>query len=162
MRLARIVGGYLAACVVAGLAMSLVAPLWDVHTGRLRLPQMTELERGAGNLLLMTTVVAGFGAVIVFIPAAIVVAIAEALRLRSSVFYAGAGVVAVMVGFSIFARNPAFPWSLVTMMAAIPKLILNREYLMFFWAPGVVGGLVYWWIAGRTAGSWRVAQGVTP
>ena len=34
--------------------------------------------------------------------------------------------------------------------------------LLTFGVAGLIGGLVYWRIAGRTAGSWRVAQEATP
>ena len=78
-------------------------------------------------------------AVVVFVPAMIVIVIAEALALRSLFFYALAG------GIGGLLYGLAFP-------AAANSFDPTVEIAL---AAGVAAGLVYWLFAGRTAGLWR-------
>jgi hypothetical protein len=91
-------------------------------------------------------VAVGFGAfllsVFAFLPAMIVIALAEAFRLRSVFFYAalgGLGMLALYYGAGFadhFAGSP-----------------MPRE-LELVAASGIVAGLVYWLLVGRNAGRW--------
>jgi hypothetical protein len=88
--------------------------------------------------------VVGFGAVIVsalaLLPAVIVVMLAEALRLRSLLFYAAAGGLGLLALYYGLGLAPADTRG-------------GREFEIVA-AAGIVGGLVYWALAGRNAGRW--------
>jgi hypothetical protein len=76
------------------------------------------------------------------LPAILVIAVAEAFRLRSAVFYAAAGgalAFAYCYGFGFTGDHMDFPMAVL---------------VQAFVASGIVAGLVYWLIAGRNAGRW--------
>jgi hypothetical protein len=76
-----------------------------------------------------------------FVPALIGVVIAEALALRSWIYHAANGAVAAWLGFAL-TRDLREEYRFLT----DPGPLL---------AAGLVGGLVYWLIAGWTAGFWK-------
>ena len=91
-------------------------------------------------------VMVGFGFFFIslfsLLPAIVVIALAEAFRLRSIVFYAAAGgalAFAYCYGFGLTGDRTDF--SLAALVQA-------------FVAAGIVAGLAYWLIAGRNAGRW--------
>jgi hypothetical protein len=93
------------------------------------------------------SVAVGFSAVLIsglaLLPAMIVIAIAEAFRLRSVLFYAavgGLGFLALYYGAGFADRVAGGP--------------MTRE-MEIIAAAGIVAGLVYWLLAGRNAGKWR-------
>ena len=114
-----------------------------VLTVGVMLPQWWDLlsfgmEQGAFS------VVVGFGAFFLsafaLLPAMFVLALAEALRLRSLLFYAaggGLGLLALYYGLGLAS------------MDGRP----TREFEIVA-AAGIVAGLVYWALAGRNAGRW--------
>lgn len=76
------------------------------------------------------------------LPAMIVIVVAEAFRLRSIVFYAGAGgglAFLYCYGFGLTRADADFSFAAL---------------VQAFVAAGIVAGLVYWLIAGRNAGRW--------
>jgi hypothetical protein len=82
-------------------------------------------------------------AAVALIPAALLIAIAEGLRLRSFVFYALAG--AAMACYGGLGHG---------FMAK-----LGFDHTSEVWAAsGIAAGLIYWLLAGRRAGAWRDAQ----
>jgi hypothetical protein len=81
-----------------------------------------------------------FVSAIAFVPAIIVILIAETLSLRSLFFYALAG------GASGVLYGLTFPAAAATPFDRTVQITL---------AAGVAAGLVYWLVAGRTAGLWR-------
>jgi hypothetical protein len=93
--------------------------------------------------------ISGVAAIIIFsvgfLPACLVIALAEGLALRSAVIYGviGAALALAMAYGLDFAGYPAAPDG---------DLARNREV---FAAAGIAGGLVYWMIAGRRAGAWK-------
>jgi hypothetical protein len=89
-------------------------------------------------IVVSTLVIAGYG----LLPGMIVLAIAEGFRLRSIVFYAAAGAAAAML---------IAPGSSAPIHA---RDLLGREQELIA-ASGIVAGLIYWALAGRTAGAWR-------
>jgi NADPH:quinone reductase-like Zn-dependent oxidoreductase len=147
-RLARIVGAYLAASLAAGIAVALtlvsrlIAALVqaDTHARMLAPPNPVDV------FLWTTWLTGGLAAVYAFIPAALIIAFAEARDLRSAAYYSGAGIVAAIAALSIMFRT----------------LHLVGSDLLILGAGGGVGGLVYWWIAGRSAGDWRGAPPAHP
>lgn len=78
--------------------------------------------------------------VIAFVPAMIVILIAETFGLRSLFFYALAG------GAGGLLYGLTFPAAVATPLDRTVQITL---------AAGVAAGLVYWLAAGRTAGLWR-------
>jgi hypothetical protein len=100
------------------------------------------------------SVVVGIGAFFIsalaLLPAAIVIAIAEAFRLRSVLLYAavgGLGLLALYYGAGFTDRMSGGPMSRETEIVA---------------AAGIVAGLVYWLLAGRNAGKWREPAQAAP
>jgi hypothetical protein len=77
---------------------------------------------------------------IAFVPALIVILIAETLGLRSLFFYALAG-----AGGGLL-YGLTFPAAVATPFDRTVQITL---------AAGVAAGIVYWLVAGRTAGLWR-------
>jgi hypothetical protein len=138
-RLIAIAFGFLIACLVAG-AIVVFAVLF---------PEISALETGvidpnAINILL------GFGFIFVsgfaLLPALIVVAITESLSIRGVLAYAlGGGVVglACYLGLVPFDTES---WRFAGIV---------RRHLEVMTGAGIVGGLIYWMIAGRNAGAWR-------
>jgi hypothetical protein len=85
-----------------------------------------------------------------FLPSMIVIALAEALRLRSILFYATAGgIEALALGYSLGLTERPVDMSEASLMQA-------------FAASGIVAGMVYWLIAGRNAGAWSEPAGPAP
>jgi hypothetical protein len=106
------------------------------------------------QVLSMTGVSAGWFAVSFFglivsakglVAALLVIVLAEALRLRSPLFYAaagGLGLVILYYGLGLAERGPG------------GDALVGREVEIMAGA-GIAGGFVYWAIAGRNAGAWR-------
>jgi hypothetical protein len=99
---------------------------------------------GDASLVLATAAVVGFDALVLFwligtvglLPAAAAIAIAEALSLRSWIYYAAAGAaIAALLAHLLVDVHPALPHSVSGVAAA-----------------GLAGGLAYWLVAGRSAG----------
>jgi hypothetical protein len=95
-------------------------------------------------------VMVGFGfffiSVLSLLPAMIVIALAEAFRLRSVLFYAAAG------GLEALALCYSFGFTYRPSDGAI------SPFMQAFAASGIAAGLVYWLIAGRNAGRWCERQ----
>jgi hypothetical protein len=84
-------------------------------------------------------------AALAMLPALLVIALSEGFAWRSIVLYGlVGGVLALSLGYGIdFAGHIGGPDSIVAR---------EREVLA---ASGIAGGLVYWLVAGRTAGAWK-------
>ncbi|HLL26180.1 MAG TPA: hypothetical protein VKT73_00830 [Xanthobacteraceae bacterium] len=90
-----------------------------------------------GSILTSAAIVSA----IAFVPAVVVILIAEALAFRSLFFYALAG------GIGGLAYGLTFP-------AAAVANTLDRTTEITL-AAGAAAGIAYWLVAGRTAGLWR-------
>jgi hypothetical protein len=136
--------GYALACVAASLVLTIgsFAPDWNELTTRLG------MDSAAAQSAALWWI-SGMAAIIIFsvgfLPACLVIALAEGLALRSAVIYGviGAALALAMAYGLDFAGYPAAPDG---------DLARNREV---FAAAGIAGGLVYWLIAGRRAGAWK-------
>jgi hypothetical protein len=85
------------------------------------------------------------------LPAMIVIAVAEAFRWRSMLFYAAAGgIEAFALYHSSGLADRMGDGALVTRMAEIMA------------AAGIVAGVCYWAVAGRNAGKWSERQPAAP
>jgi hypothetical protein len=83
---------------------------------------------------------------IAILPTFLLVAIAEGLRLRSFLFY---GVCGGLIGALVY-----FSTDTTTIMENSTDIAPIRFSLQLAAAAGILGGLVYWLIAGRNAGRW--------
>jgi hypothetical protein len=138
-RLFVILFGFLAACLVAGMIV-VVAVLF---------PEFSDLgegpvDTGAFNIIL------GFGFIFIsgfaLVPAMVVAAITEAFYVRGALTYAlGGG----LVGLACYLGLIPFDTDTLRFEGIV------RRHLEIMTGAGIVGGMVYWMIAGRNAGAWR-------
>jgi hypothetical protein len=138
VRMFTIILAYAAACVAAALvfAIAMLAP--PGH-------ELAASGVPAAAVAAIAVVGAPIVGAVAFLPAALIVAIAEGLALRSVLLYAAAGGalgLAVSYGFDLSGdiSEPAIHFAQERQMLA---------------ASGIAGGLVYWLFAGRSAGSWK-------
>ena len=93
----------------------------------------------------------GFGFIFVsgfaLLPAMIVAAITEAFYIRSALAYAVGG---ALVGLACYLGLVPFDPETLRFDGIV------RRHLEIMTGAGIVAGLVYWLIAGRNAGRWRV------
>lgn len=144
-RLFAIFFGFLAACFVAG-AVVIYAIFF---------PEMNDVsldfDQGAINLIL------GFGFVLVsgfaLMPALIMALVTEAFSIRHILAYAVAGGLAGLCCYLAF-----IPFDTVNM--TFNGII--RRHLEVMVGAGILGGVIYWMIAGRNAGAWRIAPPPPP
>lgn len=110
------------------------------------------------SVVVSVIVVALFTAYFAFIPSLPVVLAAEMLGRRDWLFYAlgGIAVAAAALGMLWLASEPiSGELSLSEDTAQIDPALSDPGFLMFVAAGGIVGGIVYWLVAGRLAGNWR-------
>jgi hypothetical protein len=139
-RFFAILFGFLAACFVAGAVV-----VWA-----LLFPEMVELSLDpvGGDAL---NIIIGFGFVLLsgfaLLPALVAVLITEAFSIRHVLAYALAGGAAGLACYLAF-----IPFDTVTM--TFEGIV--RRHLEVMSGAGILGGVVYWMIAGRNAGAWRI------
>jgi hypothetical protein len=104
------------------------------------------------SIAVMVGLSAAFFSIYAMVPAMLVIAIAEGFRLRSVFFYTLAG--------AALALCSAYGWDLQLLRSADEDLGTRGAEIMA--AVGIVGGFVYWAIAGRNAGSWRKPAAEVP
>src|SRR3954447_26392467 len=148
-RLFVILFAFLAACFVAGVIVvgaGLYPEFSDLGGG--------EIDQSAINVLL------GFGFIFLsgfaLLPALIVVLITEAFYIRSVLAYAirGGGGRAYAIGGAIV--GAACYLGLIPFDPETMKFDgIVRRHLEIMTGAGIVAGLIYWMIAGRSAGAWR-------
>jgi hypothetical protein len=140
-RLFVIFFGFLAACFVAG----------TIVVTALLFPEFSDFgsdmaDQSALNIIL------GFGFIFIsgfaLLPAMIVVAITEAFYIRGILTYAVGGAV---VGAACYLGLVPFDPDTLHFEGIV------RRHLEIMTGAGIVAGLVYWMIAGRNAGAWRVS-----
>jgi hypothetical protein len=138
-RLFAIAFGFLFASLAAGL----------IVVGALLLPELSDISDGPIDPDTMN-IVLGFGFIFVsgfaLLPALIVVAVTEAFSIRSAIAYAIGG---AAVGVGCYLGLIPFDTSTLRFDGIV------RRHLEIMTGAGIVGGLVYWLIAGRNAGVWR-------
>lgn len=138
VRILMMLLAYCLACIAASLVLTIgtLTPEWD---------DLTAL--GLQSVAVWSVV--GLGAAVIgtiaTLPALLIIALAEGFAWRSIVVYAAlGGVLALALSYGLdFAGYVGEPGS---------YLAREREVLA---ASGIAGGLVYWLVAGRKAGSWK-------
>ena len=130
---------FLAACLVAGM----------IVVGAVLYPEFSDLGSGTIDQDAIN-VVLGFGFIFLsgfaLLPALVVVLITEAFYIRSVLAYAIGGAV---VGAACYLGLIPFDPETLKFDGIV------RRHLEIMTGAGIVAGLVYWMIAGRTAGAWR-------
>lgn len=96
------------------------------------------------SIAIMVGLSAAFFSIYAMLPAMLIIALAEGFRLRSVFFYALAG--------AALALCSAYGWDL-RLLNGPDDLGWRGPEIMA--AVGIVGGFVYWALAGRNAGAWR-------
>ena len=139
-RLFVILFAFLAACLAAGMIV-VVAVLFPEFSDLSDAP----IDQSAINIVL------GFGFIFIsgfaLLPALIVVLITEAFYIRSALAYAiGGGV----VGLACYLGLIPFDTTTLSFDGIV------RRHLEIMTGAGIVAGMVYWLIAGRNAGAWRI------
>ena len=147
----RIAVGFTFASLAAGYTLALpVAPVALSHG-----------LRGLGFYLLAGFVAFVLVGLLAVLPAVYLISLAEARRWRSALYYAaaGAGVALAWVGVPtlLISATRRYPYAGAA-PAAWGTWGTSATTLLMLSLPGLVGGLVYWWIAGRTAGTATTSQ----
>ncbi|MFZ1965817.1 MAG: hypothetical protein WCB33_09820 [Bradyrhizobium sp.] len=141
-RLFVILFGFLAACFVAGM----------VVVGAIMFPEFSDLGAGPVDPGVLN-VILGFGFVFVsgfaLVPAMVVVAITEAFYIRGALTYAVGG---GLVGLACYLGLVPFDAEQLRFEGIV------RRHLEIMTGAGIVAGVVYWMIAGRNAGVWRIPR----
>ncbi len=88
-----------------------------------------------------------FAGTVAILPAFLLVTVAEAFSLRSFLYYGTAGALIGLLGY--FGSNISARLEDTTDITPV------AHSLELVAAAGIVGGLVYWLLAGRNAGRWR-------
>ena len=139
-RLFVILFAFLAACLVAG----------AVVIGAIMFPEFSDLGAGPVDPGVLN-IILGFGFIFVsgfaLVPAMIVVLITEAFSIRSALTYAVGG---GLVGLACYLGLVPFDTQQLQFEGVV------RRHLEIMTGAGILAGVVYWIIAGRNAGVWRV------
>ena len=139
--LTRVAGGFLLACLAAGIVQELLAfPPVEIAT-----VPAADFPARAATALVSALLVATHSAIFGGIFALIVAVIGEWLGIRSIGFYGLAGMAIALLGFVA---------QLASEVAGQPT-IFNPYAILTFMAGGLAAGLAYWFAAGRHAGGQR-------
>ncbi len=142
-RLIVIVVALMVACLAAGAAMAFgaVGPGWNAEFG--------PVGMGIG-FSIAVFFASSFTGAVGLLPAAILIALAEALKIRSLLVHLAAGVVLLVAGYYASGLPPP-PYE-ESIDRPPPPISRAAEIVA---AGGAVFGFAYWAIAGRNAGRWR-------
>jgi hypothetical protein len=139
-RIIVIVFALILAIMAAGitLAIAIVAPDWAGVDA-------DPVERL--SFFIVSFFATSFVGAVAILPAALLIVIAEAARLRSFLYY---GIGGALVGLaSYYGSDISVRLENTTDVAPVANALQLAA------AAGIIGGLVYWLIAGRNAGRWR-------
>lgn len=149
LRLAVILFGYAVAALAASafLVLLIVGPLGWVSE---EVPWVV-----TGSLAVAVPVMAFFAAYYAFIPACVAIVVAELLGKRDWLSYALAGglVGAVVVGLSWQAS--VYVSEADRMEGVVDPAFSDPGFILTIIGSGIIGGIAYWFVAGRWAGGWR-------
>jgi hypothetical protein len=142
-RILVVVFTFLVACVVATVVVTLVVVLPASESiDPYPEPYGFAFVLGLAAMLVSLYTILAYAT----LPAMLVIALAEGIGLRSVLFYAFAG---AMLGC-----GSVYGWDLQLLQQHLEDDLGGRR-LEIAAAIGIVGGFVYWALAGRNAGAWR-------
>jgi hypothetical protein len=150
-RLQKIGAAYLAAGLASGytLALGLLLLFWGLLLVHIPGPMMLFMV-----LLLAGGQASALAMIFAFVPALVAISVAEAMHLRSATYYCGTGTITAIVGWGLIVREgglfpmPGFELSLIP-----GRWPVEGPLILIAGGAGLIGGLVYWRIAGRTTGN---------
>ncbi len=138
--------GLLFACLAAGMVVVLA----------MLFPELSDIALGPLDPDALN-IVAGFGFIFAsgfaLLPALLVVLITEAFNIRGALSYAVGG---AAVGLACYLGLTPFDPATMRFDGIV------RRHLEIMTGAGIVAGMVYWLIAGRTAGAWREPRRAAP
>ena len=145
-RIALIVLGYAAACCLAGILFAAAyAPAMQLSLGQpLDLPTVAALS-GSGAILAVRLMVA------MLPPAVLAIALTEASRMRRAAVFAVFGALSGL--WPLLAGLMPWGWT-----DGARSSLSDAVQVIAFMGIGALSGLLYWWIAGRSAGRWRSSE----
>jgi hypothetical protein len=139
VRLFVIAIGFLAACLAAGMIV-VVAVMF---------PEFSDLGAGPVDEGVIQVLI-GFGFIFIsgfaLLPAAIIALVTEAFSIRGVLAYAIGGAAVGAVCYLSLVPFDTNTWQFHGIV---------RRHLEIMTGAGIVAGLIYWMIAGRSAGAWR-------
>jgi hypothetical protein len=157
-RFAVIIIGYFLAALAASAAMHLLILPTLGFSRNEAAPIVT------GAVVFSVPFVALFVGYYALLPSLVVIAIAEIWSVRGWLFHAlGGGAVGLVVAMLFRATAPDDILAAGSDLQVIPpsNSIFDPNLLAVMIGSGMIGGLAYWLIAGRSSGSWREAAGPT-
>lgn len=134
------------ALIVAGmaagvaLAIGIVAPDW---------PTMDSDPVERVSFFIVAFFATSFVGAVATLPALVLIVFAEAARMRSFLYY---GVAGALVGLASY-----FGSDVSSRLENTTDVTPVGHALQLAAAAGIIGGIVYWLIAGRRAGAWRAS-----
>jgi hypothetical protein len=128
------------AIMIAGitLAIGIIAPDW---------PWLDSDPFERVTFFVVSFFATSFVGATAFVPALLLIVLAEAARMRSLLYYAAAGAAVGLASY--FGSNVELRLENTTDVSPV------GHPLQLVAAAGIVGGLAYWLLAGRNAGGWR-------
>jgi len=139
IRFAVIIGGYAVSALAASAFLNIVT-LGSAGFTADEAPAMA-----LGSVVFSIPFIALFVAYFAFVPSAFAILVSEIFGLRDWLYHALAGGVVAAVVIGLF-RDAA---------EAGNEAIANPSFALAIVGGGMCGGIGYWLVAGRTAGSWR-------
>ncbi|MGF7008218.1 hypothetical protein [Aminobacter sp. BE322] len=145
-KFAHMVLGFLAASLAASAFLNVIF----LGVAGVIAPEIP-VEVAHGSLVFSIPFVALFVAYFAFVPAVVVMLLAELLGKRDWLFYALAGgfVALIFIGFAYQAGDGGFAYR----DPLLPVSIIGS---------GLIGGIAYWFVTGRFAGAWRESPPTSP
>lgn len=139
-RILAIFVGFLVAILAAGitLGIGIVAPDWAGVDS-------DPFERV--TFFVVSFFATSFVGAVAFVPALIVIIFAEIARMRSFIYYGVGGALVALVSY--YGSDISLRLENTTDVPPVANA------LQLVAAAGIIGGLAYWLVAGRTAGRWR-------
>jgi hypothetical protein len=139
-RIIVIIFGLLVAILVAGmtLAIGIVAPDWAGADS-------DPLERVM--FFVVSFFATGYVGAVAMLPAALVIAVSEVLRMRSFIYYGAGGALVALASY--------YGADISVQLENTTDVTPVTNALQLAAAAGILGGLAYWLVAGRNAGRWR-------
>jgi hypothetical protein len=114
-------------------------------------PELSNFARGSAEYYMTLLFLGGAAGVVtpfyVFAPAFLIIFVAEMFSLRSVLYYTLCG---AFVGALAY-----FLSDVTSRIAGTGTVAPMTQELQWLTAAGIVGGFVYWLVAGRSAGKWK-------